>query len=83
MVQLKQARFEIDRLEDHKEQLQAEITQESESLKSKIEELEKQLSMEKEECKRISCRCKKDKTKQSGQNRAREWKEREKAKLKA
>ncbi|GJS93892.1 hypothetical protein Tco_0800860, partial [Tanacetum coccineum] len=43
---LKQAQFEIDRLEDHKEQL----TQESESLKSKIKELEKQLSMEKEEC---------------------------------
>ncbi|GKC20381.1 hypothetical protein Tco_1022531 [Tanacetum coccineum] len=69
MVQLKQARFEIDRLEDHKEQLQCYYmhsnlcngayihleasTQESKSIKSKIKELEKQLSMEKEECRRL------------------------------
>nr|GEX16043.1 zinc finger CCCH domain-containing protein 13 isoform X2 [Tanacetum cinerariifolium] len=60
--QLKQARSEIDRLEDHKEQLQIHLeasTQEAESLNSKIEELEKQLSMEKEECRRISSKLRK------------------------
>lgn len=60
--QLKQARSEIDRLEDHKEQLQIyleESAKKAESLNSKIEELEKQLSMEKEECRRISYKLRK------------------------
>ncbi|PWA63435.1 zinc finger CCCH domain-containing protein 13 [Artemisia annua] len=60
--QLKQARSEIDRLEDQKEQLQIYLevsAQKAESLNSKIEELEKQLSMEKEESRRISSKLRK------------------------
>ncbi|KAI3728855.1 hypothetical protein L6452_17499 [Arctium lappa] len=60
--QLMQVQSEIDMLEDHKQQLQIyleERFQEADSLNSKIEELEVQLSMEKEECKRISSKLRK------------------------
>ncbi|KAD3642076.1 hypothetical protein E3N88_31300 [Mikania micrantha] len=60
--QLKQLHSEIDILEDHKQQLQIyieESAQEADSLKSKVEELEMQLSTEKDECKRISSKIRK------------------------
>ncbi|KAL8196603.1 hypothetical protein R6Q57_024898 [Mikania cordata] len=60
--QLKQLHSEIDILEDHKQQLQIymeESAQETDSLKSKVEELEMQLSAEKDECKRISSKIRK------------------------
>ncbi|KAK1437897.1 hypothetical protein QVD17_03697 [Tagetes erecta] len=60
--QLKHLQSEIDMLEDHKQQLQIyleESVQEADSLNSKIEDLEMQLSTEKDECKRISSKIRK------------------------
>ncbi|XP_023755891.1 zinc finger CCCH domain-containing protein 40 isoform X2 [Lactuca sativa] len=60
--QLKHVQSEIDMLEDHKEQLQIyleERIQEEDSLNSKIKELDMQLSIEKEECRRISSKIRK------------------------
>ncbi|XP_024994394.1 zinc finger CCCH domain-containing protein 13-like isoform X2 [Cynara cardunculus var. scolymus] len=60
--QLMQVQSEIDMLEDHKQQLQIyleERFQEADSLNSKIEELEMQLTVEKEEYKRISSKIRK------------------------
>ncbi|XP_076905759.1 zinc finger CCCH domain-containing protein 13-like [Bidens hawaiensis] len=60
--QLKQMQSEIELLEDQKQQLQVyleESVQEADGLSSKVEELERQLSIEKEECKRISSKIRK------------------------
>ncbi|KAK9052031.1 hypothetical protein SSX86_028659 [Deinandra increscens subsp. villosa] len=60
--QLKQLQSELDMLEDQKQQLQIyleESVQEADGLNSKIEELEMQLSAEKDECKRISSKVRK------------------------
>ncbi|XP_076960756.1 zinc finger CCCH domain-containing protein 13-like [Bidens hawaiensis] len=60
--QLKQMQSEIELLEDQKQQLQVyleESVQEADGLISKVEELETQLSIEKEECKRISSKIRK------------------------
>lgn len=60
--QLKQVHLDIDKLEDHKCQLEIyleERVQEADSLSSRIQELETQLYKEKEDCKRINSKIKK------------------------
>ncbi|KAK1308260.1 Zinc finger CCCH domain-containing protein 13 [Acorus calamus] len=57
--ELKQAVLEIEMLDDHKCQLEVSLedkTQEVDKLSSKIEELERQLSKEQEDCKRSQSR---------------------------
>ncbi|KAA8526484.1 hypothetical protein F0562_008313 [Nyssa sinensis] len=60
--QLRQTQSDIDMLDEHKCQLEIyleERVQEADSLSSRIQELEKQLCKEKEECKRITSKIKK------------------------
>ncbi|XP_059661052.1 zinc finger CCCH domain-containing protein 13 isoform X2 [Cornus florida] len=60
--QLRQVQLDIAMLDDHKSQLEIYLeqrVQEEDSLTSKVQELEMQLSKEKEECKRITSKIKK------------------------